>query len=111
MPRLTDEQKTMLFVPVGGALGSLVERLIFFLDQAKTTNTDLGAALGQNAGAIAINVFVAAAVTLVAAILLDLNRDNRWRIFATSFLLGITWPGVWHQLQTLAQKVAVIAPT
>lgn len=94
------------WVPVAGALGRFVERLIAYLAAAAEQKVEFSSVFAAHSWETLANLFIAGLVTATSAIFLDLNRQNHARILASGFVMGAIYPALWQRLLLMAEELA-----
>ena len=100
-----DARFLLKFGTVAGALGSIAERLVFYLAQAESTNQSVVDLLGAHTGEIGVRAVLGALVTPTFIILLDINKENHLRIVGTAFILGAIWAQQWTTIMEIAENI------
>jgi hypothetical protein len=98
-----DTRFTLAAAPIGGALGSLVERLVTHLKTLTTLAAqEQYAFLRDKTVELIIYIVVAAVVTTAAILLFPINRQNRPQLIGTAIIFGMVWPSVLDRLLAIA---------
>lgn len=101
-----DTRFTLVAAPIGGALGSIVERLVTYLAALATLGAQQQYAfLREKALEFAIYVLVAGVVTTAAILLFPINRQNRPQLIGTAIVFGMVWPSVLDKLLAIAGSI------
>jgi hypothetical protein len=102
-----DEDTKFMYrwVPLAGALGRMIDRLIAYLADSTAQKVSFATYVVAHFWEAIANMVIAAGITLAAAIFLDLNRQNRGRILASAFVLGALWPAAWDRILGLGRDL------
>lgn len=88
---------------IGGALGSLVERLATHLRaMAPLASHEQWVFLQSKGLELAVYLVIAGVVTLAAIMLFPINRQNRPQLIGTAIVFGMVWPSILDRLRALA---------
>jgi hypothetical protein len=98
----SDTRFALTVAPIGGALGSAVERLVTYLEVLPATRPDQFVYLHDKELQFAIYVVVASVVTTAAVLLLPINRQNRAQLIGTAIVFGLIWPSLLDRLRSIA---------
>ena len=110
-----DTRFTLWAASIGGALGSVAERLFTYLKlhaagvpnpvagQPNLPNPmSLSAFIQDKTPELLIYLFLAAVVVTAAMMLFPINRQNRAQLIGTAITFGLVWPSVMDRLLVVA---------
>jgi hypothetical protein len=97
-----DTRFSLWAAPIGGALGSAVERMVTYLKVLPQARPDQFTFLQGKTVEFVIYVLVASVVITAAILLFPINRQNRPQVIGTAIVFGLAWPSVLDRLLVIA---------
>lgn len=100
-----DTRFALFAAPIGGALGSLCERMVTHIAViSKLTEVQQQYDFLQGRTVeLVLYAFIASIVTTAAILLFPINRQVRPQLIGTAIVLGMIWPSVLDRLLAVAQ--------